>query len=70
MVFNTESQHIFNNLWAIYIQHVSFPLEAIGLLLVFIEVKYPEIADRIENTIDRTYDYLKSQNPLLYFQKN
>lgn len=43
----------FNEIWADRTQYCTLPLEAVGFTLTFIEVIFPKMADRIENTIDR-----------------
>lgn len=43
----------FNNDTANSVQLISMPIESIGFMLTFIEVIKPDIADKIENFIDR-----------------
>ncbi|MEQ9309845.1 MAG: hypothetical protein RLN90_10350 [Balneolaceae bacterium] len=48
----------FNDNTANLVQLISAPLEIIGFTLAFIEIKYPEFADKIEHTFDVITDFL------------
>lgn len=43
----------FNEVWADKIQYLTLPLEVVGLMLAFIEIFRPPLADRIESAMDQ-----------------
>ena len=50
--FHGQFMNMFNEEWAVNVQHVTIWLELVGFTLTFIEVLYPKIADSIEKAID------------------
>lgn len=47
-----SSSEIFTPNTADLIQHISLPLEFLGLSMVYIEVRHPRLADRMEEWVD------------------